>query len=258
MRNEKAVCHGGKRLGKKSLIRLDSCGNSREDGGDFHAELACFRLPFAERFAGEFDAIGDVFLELLEGRGERFEACFQGSDDGIAPLCLGLAANFFEFDFRFATSFDHFCEDDACFGNAAEIVGETEFREKPDCPFGGVEVPAFYAVAVVVLKLVVIVVIAFAEGEERHDEAVTGTATGGVGLIADGVAKGIDEERALLNREHAEHTSKEETAEGARPAAVDEISENGGKDETYAEGDELIPAVLPHDEAIFAQVVDVV
>jgi hypothetical protein len=157
-----------------------------------------------------------------------------------------------------AAGFAHFGKEHLAVGDAAEIAGQAEAGEDPDRPLGGVEVPRLHAVAVVVLELVMVVVVALAEGEERHQEAVTGAAAGGVRLVADGVAERVDEEGRLLDHEDAEHAGDQETTESGGSGVVHEVGETGWQGEADHEGDDLVPAVLPHDQLVLAEVLDVV
>ncbi len=111
-------------------------------------------------------------------------------------------------------SFTHFCEKNFAVWHAAQAFNEAEFGKRPDRPFRWIPLPRLHTVAVVVLELVMIVVVAFAKGKKRHDCAVSGGMFGGIRLFTNGVAKGIDEKRAMLGDHDAGHTSDEETTEG--------------------------------------------
>ena len=63
-------------------------------------------------------------------------------------------------------------------GNAAQIPSQPEFRKGPNDPLGRIDLPWFYSVAVVMLKLMVIVVIAFAESEEGQEKRIARAASG--------------------------------------------------------------------------------
>ena len=123
-------------------------------------------------------------------------------------------------------------KDDLLRGHTAQVVGQAEFAHRPDRPFGGVELPQFDAVAVVVLELVVIVVVALAEGEQRHEERIPRAAPHGIRLVAKRVAGGVDEERAMLHGHHPRDAAKEEAAQGAHPVVPVRKTEQGREHES--------------------------
>lgn len=148
------------------------------------------------------------------------------------------------------------------FGNlfgryATEIVSKTELVQTPDDPLGGVIVPALHAIAVVVLKLVMIVVIPLTEGDQRHEAAIAGGATAGVGLPADGMAERIDAEGRMLHGDHTRHTANQETAQCANPA-IPQKTESGREGKAHESGNQVNVPMLPHNEPILFQVEHVV
>ena len=62
--------------------------------------------------------------------------------------------------------------------NAAQISNKFKFGQRPDEPFGRVELPWLHSITVVMLKFVVVVVIAFAHGEKGEQERVARAAPG--------------------------------------------------------------------------------
>src|ERR1044072_1740662 len=97
------------------------------------------------------------------------------------PRCLVRIAGAGEIDLRFPLLLR---QENLVLGDAPEVAGETDFRQRPDDPFGGIEVPRFHTVAVVVLKLVVIVVITLAEREDRQEKGISRAAFCGIRLAA--------------------------------------------------------------------------
>ncbi len=105
------------------------------------------------------------------------------------------------------------CEQNFVGGHPAEFAGKAEFGEGPNDPFGGVKLPRFNAVSVIVLELVVVVMVALAESEQGKEEGVTGAAARGVGAASDVVAEGVDAEGAVLEEHDASNAPDEECAE---------------------------------------------
>jgi hypothetical protein len=106
------------------------------------------------------------------------------------------------------------------------------------------------AIAVIVLKLVVIIVVAFAKGEDRHEERIARTAFGRVGLAADGVAGRVNEESAMLKHDRFRHASEEKSAKGAIPTVPDPTY-RGRQNHPHYHSEHMDMAMLPHHEAVF-------
>ena len=151
----------------------------------------------------------------------------------------------------------HFGKEDLFIRDAAEVADQAEFFQGPDGPFGRVEIGAFHSVAVVVLELVVIIVVALAEGEESHDRAIACAAARGVRLVAHAMTHGVDEKRAVLHRENAEDTGQQEAAQRADRASPEKAEEDG-KTEAESYRNRNAPAVLPHDQRVAAEIVDII
>ncbi len=73
-----------------------------------------------------------------------------------------------------AMLFGRLCEDNFVVRHTPELPHERKLVEQPDAPFGGIELPGLYPIAIVVLKLVMEVVITFTESEPGHERAVSG------------------------------------------------------------------------------------
>ena len=63
---------------------------------------------------------------------------------------------------------------DSFFRHTEKIRCESKLVESPNGPFGGIELPGFDAISIIRLKFVVIIVVAFSEGEQSHNRAVSG------------------------------------------------------------------------------------
>src|SRR5262249_54374173 len=87
--------------------------------------------------------------------------------------------------------------------SAPKIAGEAEFRERPNDPFGWIDIPEAHAVAIVVLKFVMIVVIAFPQREQREKPGIPRAAFGRVGLTAHDMTRTVDQEGAVLHNDDA-------------------------------------------------------
>ena len=72
--------------------------------------------------------------------------------------------------------------------HGAEIANEPAFIEEPDRPLRDIDLPWFYAIAVVVLKLVMVIVIPLTEGQYGHEHAVSGAAMTGIRTVTDPMA----------------------------------------------------------------------
>ncbi len=72
--------------------------------------------------------------------------------------------------------FGEFCQDDLFRGNSAKLADEADLGQRPDNPFGRIDLPGLNSVPVVMLKLVVIVMIPFAEGKDGEEPRVASTA----------------------------------------------------------------------------------
>ena len=63
-----------------------------------------------------------------------------------------------------------------------------------------------------------IVVVALAESEKSEEERVAGTAPGRIWLAANGVAGGVNQKRAVLDRNNLGHAANQESAERTYPS----------------------------------------
>ena len=136
------------------------------DGGEFVAGSVDFSVDGAGVFAFECFPLSEG---LLEAHLSGLEMVTNGLGDGLG---LGL-----QLGGQLPLLFGDFREEDSFLRDASEVSGEAELMQDPDGPFGGVELPWFHPVAIVVLEGVMKVVITFAEGEEGHQTAVSGGAT---------------------------------------------------------------------------------
>ena len=137
--------------------------------------------------------------------------------------------------------------------HGAKIADQADFVESPDRPLGGIVLPRFHAVPVVVLELVVEVVVALAKCENGHQEAVASRAMAGIGAVADPVAERVDAECGVMHEHDTGESRKQKRAECGVHAAV-EITENGRKPEAHENGDGHIVVVLEPGETVFLQV----
>src|SRR6185436_1634930 len=93
------------------------------------------------------------FQQVLDRFGYRHRASFQLSRK--LPLLLGQLR-----------------EQNLFLGSATKIFDQTDSIQKPNAPLGGIPLPRFDPVAVIVLELVVIIMVTLTEGEESHDCAI--------------------------------------------------------------------------------------
>ena len=106
------------------------------------------------------------------------------------------------------------------------------------------------------LKGVVIVVIPLSKRKDGHEPAVAGTRSRIIGAIAHRMAQRIDEKGAVLHTNQTCHAGEKKCPESTLPAVVEE-SENGRKDHSEEETDNLVMLVLPHHEGIFFEICDI-
>jgi hypothetical protein len=118
----------------------------------FHESLRAALCPllsgFSQTTAGTRDVSGGAFGEA-----------------GVGEGCLESTLRFGEF-----------CQHDLFRGNSAKLVDQASLGQNPDYPFRRIDLPGFYSIPVVVLKLVVIVMIPFAEGKNGEEPRVASTA----------------------------------------------------------------------------------
>ena len=137
--------------------------------------------------------------------------------------------------------------------HGAEIAGQTEFVENPDRPLGGIVLPRFDTIPVVILELVVEVVVALAEGENRHEEAVARRAVGGIRTVADPVTERVDAKGGMVHEHDTGEAGEQERAEGGIGATVD-VADDRRQAEAHENGDRHIIFVLPPGETVFLQI----
>ena len=142
-------------------------------------------------------------------------------------------------------------------GDAAQVLREPQFRERPDDPLGRIELPWLYSIAVVVLKLMVIVVIAFAESEEGQEKRIARAALLRIRLPPDGVTGAVDEEGAMLQDDHACHARDEKGAERS-PPSVPKKADHDRDEEADHDRDQLDVSMLPADQLVSLKVADVI
>jgi hypothetical protein len=222
-------------------------GGAEPVGGEME-----FALEFGHFFAGGLELtveglgiLGFDFFPVGEG---VVELLLSGLEPGTEGFRGGERASF-EFFGEAPLLFGDFGEENAFGGDASQVFNKAGFVKEPDAPFGGIELPWFGAVPVIVLEGVMKVVITLAEGEQGHDGAVAGGAASGVRLAPDGVTEGIDEEGHLLDEDDSGNAGKEKGAKRGRPSAPEE-TDGGGEREAGEERDEDVMAVLPADEWI--------
>ena len=213
-------------------------------------------LEFRHIAAGDFffsSGDGAVFDQQFLPAQERFVHAFAGGldhrPDGVAdgtgmrhPLGLELTLVLAHLGF-----------DDALFGHGAQVADEADFFQNPDRPFGGIELPGFHAVAVVVLKLVVKIVIALAEGEDGHEKAVAGRDFAGIRTLADPMAERVNAKCHVVNDHHAGHAGDEESSKRGDGSAIKPTNERG-QAEAHNKSDGDIVFVLPPGELVFLQI----
>jgi hypothetical protein len=118
-----------------------------------HLELSCFTLcPLLSGFS-------QIMVSARDLSGGGF------SEAGVGESCLESTLRFGEF-----------CQYDLFRGNSAKLTDEADLRQNPDDPFRRIDLPGFYSIPVVVLKLVVIVMIPFTEGKDCEEPRVASTA----------------------------------------------------------------------------------
>ena len=155
-----------------------------------------FLAKMREGLAADFDFFGLIVVPCLRKGGKA-----RPNGDEQAAFLAG-ARGGGNFCFQRALGFAKLGKKDGLGGYLPEISGETQFIEDPNDPLGGIELPRFDPVAVVVLKFVVIVMVPLAECDERHDPAIAGAAPAGVRPGAERVAGGIDAESTVLEENH--------------------------------------------------------
>ncbi len=218
-------------------------------------------LPSLDGIAGKLDPIGDGFLELTIVLTQLVMDLRQyfGRALAVTRDSLDLA----EPSFGKTTGFTHFREQNFTVRHTSQTFDETELGKCPDRPFGWVPLPWLHAVAVVMLELMVIVVVAFAESQQGHDRAVARGVLGGVWLFADGVTKGVDEERAMLGDHDAGHASNQEATESPLHGIqsherVIPITQSGRNDQSEHKPDPMGVFVLPHHKLVLAKIGNVI
>lgn len=152
--------------------------------------------------------------------------------------------------------FGDFGQKDSFFGDTTELLCEADAMEEPDGPFGGIKLPGFDPVPVVMLEGMMKVVIAFPERQEGHEAAVAGGAAVGVRLASDRMAERIDEESHLLDKHDPGDASDQESAQRGWRAAP-KVTEQGGQEKTDRDGDGYVVVVLPADERIALEILHV-
>ena len=168
--------------------------------------------------------------------------------EGNAPIELGALLVEFLLELLHAALFDFVLLE------LLEVVGEAELLPDPDGPLGGIVLVPFDGVAVVGGEFVVEVVVAFAEGDERGDDVVTGGVAVVKGLVAEPVGKRIHAEGCLLHEEDAEDAAVDDAAE---PVTPEEAADDHGEDEAHEEDYFEVVSVLPYDDGVFVEVGDV-
>src|SRR5262249_16943314 len=101
--------------------------------------------------------------------------------------------------------------------NTAEFPHQSGFVEQPNAPFGGIKLPRFDSIPVVMLKSVMEIVVTLPEGKPGHQGTVPGGALAGIRLPPQGMAKGIDEERHVVDENHPSYTGQEEASQRTGP-----------------------------------------
>jgi hypothetical protein len=118
-----------------------------------HFELSCLALcPLLSGLPQTMVSVCDI-----SGGGS--------SEAGVGEGCLESALRFGEF-----------CQYDLFGGNSAKLADQANLGQNPDHPFRRIDLPGFYSIPVVMLKLVVIVMITFAEGKDCEEPRVASTA----------------------------------------------------------------------------------
>jgi hypothetical protein len=222
--------------------------------------VAKFALQFGEFLTGSFDLAIDgagmfgldlfpMSEGLLEPELSRVKPGTDGLGDGMRPGIQGGGET--------PLLFGDFGQEDSFLRDTTEVLGEAEAMKDPDGPFGGIELPRFHSVAVVMLEGMVKVVITFAEREEGHQTAVACGAAIGVGLAPNGMAEGIDEKGHLLHEYRPCDSGEQEPPQRGGPTSPKQTQKRG-HEETGAQGDGQIVTMLPTHERIALQVIDVV
>ena len=98
---------------------------------------------------------------------------------------------------------------------AFKSTSQSNFGKRPNNPFGGIQLPWFYSIAIIPLKLVMIVVISFTHGENCGDPTISCTVTSGVGTLPDHVTKRIDAKSGVLNHNNPCNPWNKQTAKSS-------------------------------------------
>jgi hypothetical protein len=186
---------------------------------------------------------------LLEPELRRVKPGTDGVGDGMRPGIQGGG--------EAPLLFSDFSQEDSFLRYTPEVLGEAEAMENPDGPLGGIELPRFHSVTVVMLEGMVKVVVALAKRKESHETAVAGRAAIGVGLAPDRVAERINEKGHLLHKYRPGDSGEQEPAQCRGPTTPKQ-TQDCRQQETGAQGDGQIVAMLPTHERIALQVVHVV
>ena len=150
-----------------------------------------FVAKLAQHCAGHFELFGLSLRQLLRNCLQTVGGALYESGSGVVKSRAG------EHRLELALRFGEFCKDNFFRRNTAELADEAEFGKSPDHPLGGIDLPWFHAVAVVVLELVMIIMVAFAQGNDCHKPRVTGAASGGIRAFTHIVAERIDAKGAV-------------------------------------------------------------
>jgi len=215
------------------------------------ADIAAQCLPFAA---------GDLFL-----RGFGFAVLGEESlpaNDGVVDLAAGFLDQFvdrirgragLELSLKKAFLFGDLSLEDFLLGHGAQALDESDSREHPDRPLGGVPLPWLHAIAVVVLELVVEIMVALTKREQCHEHAVPRRAVCGIRTVSDPVAQRVNTKRHVVNKNDTRCSRDEESAKRGHRAAVDP-PDQGRQEKADDDRDRDIVFVLPPCQAILLEV----
>src|SRR5438874_10852905 len=98
-----------------------------------------------------------------------------------------------------------------------------------------------------------IIVIALAESEYRHQKRIARAASCRIRLPPDGMAGGVNQQRAVLDDDDLGYAANEKTSERADPS-VPPRAEQGGQSKTHQHREQVNMSMLPHHQRIFFQI----
>lgn len=189
-----------------------------------------------------------LLVVVLAGMLEILKAQNGKVGDGGTPLELGLLLK--------DTLLDHvkLTLADLVLGEGLQVRGKAKEGAGGDQPLGRVVLVKADGVAVVLRELMVEVVVALSHGDKGGDEVVAGGVAVIERTLTEPVGKRVDTEGGVMDKDETKDGGKEVASAPVTPA---ETSHGGGEDETHDEDKEEVVFVLPLNELVLVEVVDV-